>query len=151
MRGLGKLFILILNVSSQKNKKKTSQSVTVGTVSTSFTVDKSAADKWQFPQSFDYDSDRRVIVASTRGQHQCSKVPIPELECKGCEAGYPRYDRPCDKPNSDERAKYKCKVLCGPNFEVKSGLPKRMKCLGVPRRWKVDPNRFNGKIKCVPK
>ncbi len=98
MRGLGKLFILILNgnltnitafssydlVSSQKNKKKTSQSVTVGTVSTSFTVDKSAADKWQFPQSFDYDSDRRVIVASTRGQHQCSKVPIPELEVIDC-------------------------------------------------------------------
>jgi len=67
-------------VSAQKSKKRESQSV--GTVSTSFTVDKSAADKWQFPQSFDYDSDRRVIVASARGQHQCSKVPIPELEVK---------------------------------------------------------------------
>ncbi|CAG5098643.1 Oidioi.mRNA.OKI2018_I69.XSR.g15851.t1.cds [Oikopleura dioica] len=149
MRVFGKLFVLFLNASGQKKKKESKE--TFGPVSAGFTVDESVASVWKFPQNFDYDSDRRVIVASTRGQHQCSKVPIPELECKGCEAGFPKYDRPCDKPNSDEKAKYKCKVLCGPGFEVKSGLPRKMKCLGTPRRWKVDPRKFNGKIKCVPK
>ena len=71
--------LLFIIASGQKKKKKESTE-TFGPVSAGFTVDESVGSVWQFPQNFDYDSDRRVIVASTRGQHQCSKVPIPELE-----------------------------------------------------------------------
>ena len=70
--------LLFIIASGQKKKKESKE--TFGPVSAGFTVDESVASVWKFPQNFDYDSDGRVIVASTRGQHQCSKVPIPELE-----------------------------------------------------------------------
>lgn len=90
-------------------------------------------------------------IESERGQHKCAAVPIPKIKCAGCASGYPKYVRDCAKPNPMTKAKYKCKAVCGPGFTIMNGHPRRMKCLGVPRKWKVNPNEFGGTIQCVKK